>query len=91
MQTVTSLNSYNNISDYYLNRNIVVSLDDKYVGVLFEETGDKILVKPDENESHVTFEIPKCKVMMWSQSTNKKLVLDLEYVEITNYKTKYQD
>ena len=55
-----------------------------------KETGDKILVISDENQSHDTFEIPKCKVMMWSQSTNKRLILDLEYAEILKYKIEYQ-
>jgi hypothetical protein len=39
---VTPLNNCNN--NNHLNRKIVVSLDDKYVGVVFEETSDKILV-----------------------------------------------
>jgi hypothetical protein len=65
----------------YLNRNIVVSLDDKYVGVVFEGTIDKIL---EESEAHDRFEISKCKIMMWPPSINK--ILDLEYVEILRYK-----
>jgi hypothetical protein len=60
---VTPLNNCNN---NYLNQNIVVSLDDKYVGIIFEETSDKILVKSEESEAHNRFEIPKCKIMMWS-------------------------
>jgi hypothetical protein len=41
MQIVTQLNDY----DYnYSNKNIVVSLDDKYVGVVFEKTGDKVVM-----------------------------------------------
>jgi hypothetical protein len=36
----------------YLNRNIVVSLDDKYVGVVFEVTIDNILVMSEESEAH---------------------------------------
>jgi hypothetical protein len=77
-----------NCSDNYLSKNIVVSLDDKYVGVVFEETGDKIVViSDDESESHSRFEIPKCKIIMWSPSINKRMILDLEYVEILKYKT----
>jgi hypothetical protein len=85
MQIVTPIN---NCSDNYLSKNIVVSLDDKYVGVVFEETGDKIVViSDDESESHNRFEIPKCKIIMWSPSINKRMILDLEYVEILKYKT----
>ena len=70
----------------YLNRNIVVSLDDKYVGVVFEGTIDKILVISEESEAHDRFEISKCKITMWPPSINKKMILDLEYVEILRYK-----
>ena len=89
MQMVTSLNnSDNNIN--YLNRNIVVSLGDKYVGVAFEKTSDKILVISVESEAYDRFEIPKCKIMMWSPpSINKKMILDLEYAEILKYKMDY--
>jgi hypothetical protein len=83
---VTPLNNCNN---NYLNRNLVVSLDDKYVGVIFEETSDKILVVSEESEAHNRFEIPKCKVIMWSPSINKRIILDLEYAEILKYKTDY--
>ena len=86
MQMVTPLNNCNN---NYLNRNLVVSLDDKYVGVIFEETSDKILVVSEESEAHNRFEIPKCKVIMWSPSINKRIILDLEYAEILKYKTDY--
>ena len=89
MQIVTQLNDY---SDNYLSKNIVVSLDDKYVGVIFEETGDKIVVmSDDESESHHRYEIPKCKIMMMSSSSsssiNKRMILDLEYADIFKYKT----
>jgi hypothetical protein len=80
MQIVTQLDNRDNNS--YLNKNIVVSLDDKYVGVVFEETIDKILVISEESESHDRFEIPKCKVIMWSPSVDRKMILDLEYAEI---------
>ena len=86
MQMVTPLNNCNN---NYLNRNLVVWLDDKYVGVIFEETSDKILVVSEESEAHNRFEIPKCKVIMWSPSINKRIILDLEYAEILKYKTDY--
>ena len=62
MQMVTPLNNCNN---NYLNRNLVVSLDDKHVGVIFKETGDKIVVISEESEAHNRFEIPECKVIMW--------------------------
>ena len=86
MQIVTPIN---NCSDNYLSKNIVVSLDDKYVGVVFEETTNKILVISDGSEDHNRFEIPKCKVIMWSPSVNKRIILDLEYAEILKYKTDY--
>ena len=87
MQIVTPLN---NCSDNYLSKNIVVSLDDKYVGVVFEETSDKILVMSQE-KAHDRFEIPKCKIMMISSSSinKKRMILDLEYAEILKYKTDY--
>jgi hypothetical protein len=68
MQIVTQLN---NCDNNYLSKNIVVSLDDKYVVVVFEETGDKIVVISDESESHNRFEIPKCKIMMWPPSLTR--------------------
>lgn len=40
----------------YLNRNIVVSLDDKYE-VIFEGTIDEILVISEESEVHDRFKI----------------------------------
>ena len=64
MQITTQLNNCDNNS--YLNKNIVVSLDDKYVGVVFEETSDKIVVISEESQSHNRFEIPRCKIMMMS-------------------------
>jgi hypothetical protein len=85
MQIVTQLND----CDYnYSNKNIVVSLDDKYVGVVFEETGDKIVVmSDDESESHSRFEIPKCKIMMMSSSSiSKRMILDLQYAQILKYR-----
>jgi hypothetical protein len=88
MQKVTPLNNYDNNTNY-LNRNIVVSLDDKYVGVVFEETIDKILVISEESETHDRFEIPKCKIMMCPPSIHKKMFLDLEYAEILRYKMDY--
>jgi len=88
MQTVTPLNNYDNNTNY-LNRNIVVSLDDKYVGVFFEETIDKILVISEKSQAHDRFEIPNCKIMMWPPSINKKMILDLEYAEILKYKMDY--
>ena len=86
MQIVTPLNDCHN---NYLSKNIVVWLDDKYVGVVFGETSDKILVVSEESEAHNRFEIPKCKVIMWSPSINKRIILDLEYAEILKYKTDY--
>ena len=64
---------------YLSGKNIVVLLDDKHTGIVFEETGDKIVVIPDdESESHHRFEIPKCKIMMMSSSSiNKRIILDL--------------
>jgi hypothetical protein len=89
MQIVTQLND----CDYnYSNKIIVVSLDDKYVGVVFEETGDKVVViSDDEIHSHHRFEIPKCKIMMMSSSSSisKRMILDLEYADILKYKTEY--
>jgi hypothetical protein len=89
MQIVTQLND----CDYnYSNKNIVVSLDDKYVGVVFEETDDKVVVISDDgSESHHRFEIPKCKIMMMSSSSSisKRMILDLEYADILKYKTEY--
>jgi hypothetical protein len=86
MQIVTQLNNNN-----YLNKNIVVPLDDKYVGVVFEETSDKILVISEESKAYDGFEIPKCKIMMISSSSinKKRMILDLEYAEILKYKTDY--
>jgi hypothetical protein len=86
VQIVTQLNNCHN---NYPSRSIVVSLDDKYVGVVFEETGDKIVViSDDESESHHRFEIPKCKIMMMSSSSiNNRMILDLEYADILKYKT----
>jgi len=44
----------------------------------------------DESESHNRFEIPKCKIIITtSSSINKRMILDLEYVEILKYKTDY--
>lgn len=89
MQVVTKLN---NCSNNYLNRNIVISLDDKYVGVVSEETSDKILVISEGCEAQNRFEMPKCKVMMMSSpssSINKRMILDLEYADILRYKTDY--
>ena len=87
MQIVTQLNNCNN---EYFSKNIVVSLDDKYVGVVFEETSDKILVISEESKAYDGFEIPKCKIMMISSSSiNKRMILDLEYAEILKYKTDY--
>jgi hypothetical protein len=83
MQIVTPIN---NCSDNYLSKNIVVSLDDKYVGVVFEETTNKILVISDGSEDHNRFEIPKCKIIMTTSSINKRMILDLEYAEILKYK-----
>lgn len=85
MQMITPLNGNDNNTSY-LNRNIVVSLDDKYVEVVFEGTIDKILVISEESEARDRFEIPNCKIMMWPTSINKKIILDLEYVEILTYK-----
>ena len=59
MRTITPLDNSNN--NNYLDKNIVVSLDNKYVGVVFEETSNKIVVI-----SHDRFEIPKSKVMILS-------------------------
>ena len=86
MQIVTQLN---NCDNNYLSKNIVVSLDDKYVVVVFEETGDKIVVISDESESHNRFEIPGCKIIMTtiSSSTDNRMILDLEYADILKYKT----
>ena len=70
-------------------QNIVVSLDDKYVGVILEEINDKILVTSDESEDHNRFEIPKCKIIMTTSSINKRMILDLEYTEILKYKMDY--
>ena len=39
----------------------------------------------EESEDHDRFEIPKCKIMMWPPSINKKMILDLEYAEILKY------
>ena len=48
----------------HLDQNIVVvSLDDKYVGVVFGETSDRILVISEESEHNNRFGIPKCKVI----------------------------
>jgi hypothetical protein len=86
MQIVTPLY---NCSNNYVSKNIVVSLDDKYVGVILEETNDKILVTSDESEDHNRFEIPKCKIIMTTSSINKRMILDLEYTEILKYKMDY--
>jgi hypothetical protein len=76
VQMVTPLNNCNN--NNHLNRKIVVSLDDKYVGVVFEETSDKIFVISQDNESHNRFEIPKCKaIMTWSSSISKRMVVEI--------------
>jgi hypothetical protein len=88
MQIVTPLY---NCCDNYVSKNIVVSLDDKYVGVILEETNDKILVTSDESEDHNRFEIPKCKIIMTASSINKRMILDLEYTEILKYKMDYCD
>ena len=86
MQIVTQLN---NCDNNYPSRNIVVSLDDKYVGVVLEKTSDKIIVISDESESHNRFEIPGCKIIMTtiSSSTDNRMILDLEYAHILKYKT----
>ena len=87
MQVVAPLN---NCDNNYFSTDIVVSLDDKYVGVVSGETSDKILVVSEEYEAHNRFEIPKCKIMMMSSpSINKRMILDLEYAEILKYKTNY--
>ena len=50
---------------------------DKYVGVVFEETSDKIVVISDESESRDRFEIPKCKIIMATiSSTGNRMILD---------------
>ena len=87
MQTVVPLNKSN--SNYY-STDIVVSLDDKHVGVVIGETDDKIIVVSEPCEAHDRFEIPKCKIMMISSpSINKRMILDLEYSEIFKYKIDY--
>ena len=88
MQTVVPLNKSN--SNYY-STDIVVSLDDKYVGVVIGETNDKISVVSEPCEAHDRFEIPKCKIMMISSSSinKKRMILDLEYAEILKYKMDY--
>ena len=75
-------------SNCYSSTDIVVSLDDKYVGVVSGETNDKIVVISEGRKDHDRFEIPKCKIMMISSSPsiNKRMILDLEYSEILKYR-----
>jgi hypothetical protein len=86
MKAIAPLNTCN--SNYYSSTDIAVSLDDKYVGVVSGETNDKIVVISEERKDHNRFEIPKCKVMIISSSpsSNKRMILDLEYSEILKYK-----
>ncbi|HET7391198.1 MAG TPA: hypothetical protein VFJ51_10275 [Nitrososphaeraceae archaeon] len=87
MQAVVPLNTSN--SNYY-STDIVVSLDDKYVGFVIGESSDKIIVLSEEREAHDRFEIPKCKIMIISSpSINKRMILDLEYSKILKYKIDY--
>lgn len=86
MKAIAPLNTCNN--NYYSSTDIAVSLDDKYVGVVSGETNDKIVVISEDRKDNNRFEIPKCKIMMISpsSSTNKRIILDLEYSEILKYK-----
>jgi len=50
----------------------------------------RYLSHQDENEDHNRFEIPKCKIIMTTSSINKRMILDLEYIEILKYKMDYR-
>jgi hypothetical protein len=78
MRTITPLDNSNN--NNYLDKNIVVSLDNKYVGVVFEETSNKIVVISHESESHDRFEIPKSKVMILSTTGTLLSIASYEWI-----------